>query len=132
MMRGKLAVRVLFLAAALYDGVLGAAFLIFPGVTFEICKVAPPNHMGYVQFPAAVLIIFAVMFLAIAVRPAANRRLIPYGIMLKIAYCGIVGYYWFSSSLPYVWKPFAIADLVFIALFAWAWIVLGQRPGRTP
>ena len=29
-----------------------------------MCKVTPPNHFGYIQFPAALLLIFAVMGVA--------------------------------------------------------------------
>ena len=50
----------------------------------------PPNHWGYVQFSAALLIIFGLMFLAAARRPIANRNLLPYCFLLKIAYSGVV------------------------------------------
>jgi hypothetical protein len=52
----------LFLVAALYDGVLGLAFLIAPAEIFVMYGVEPPNHMAFVQFPAFLLIIFAIMF----------------------------------------------------------------------
>ena len=45
----------LFWLAALYDGLLGLAFLAAPGRLFDLCQVTPPNHLGYVQFPAALL-----------------------------------------------------------------------------
>jgi hypothetical protein len=56
----------LFLIAALYDGALGAIFLIAPGLVFQWANVAPPNHFAYVQFPAALLIILGLMFTAIS------------------------------------------------------------------
>lgn len=110
-------IRALFVVAALYDGALGAAFLLAPGAIFGRWGVTPPNHPGYVQFPAALLIVFAVMFAAIARDPIANRNCIFYGILLKLAYCGVVFYYWATTGLPIIWKPFAILDLVFLALF---------------
>ncbi len=66
----------LFWLAALYDGILGLAFLAAPGPLFDLCQVTPPNHLGYVQFPAALLLIFGLMFAAIAGprRPAAPDR----------------------------------------------------------
>jgi hypothetical protein len=79
----------LFLNAALYDGVFGAVFLIAPGLVFEWVNVTPPNHWAYVQFPAALLIIFGLMFAAIARNPVGNRNLIIYGFLLKVSYCGI-------------------------------------------
>ncbi len=120
-MRRESLFSVLFYAAAVYDAVLGLAFLFAAPAVFEWWGVTPPNHFGYVQFPAALLIVFALMFLAIAKRPAANRRLIPYGMLLKVSYCGVVFYHWISSGIPGMWKPFAIIDLVFLILFAWAY-----------
>jgi len=127
-------VSMLFYVAALYDGVLGVAFLVAAPSLFEWVGVTPPNHFGYVQFPAALLIVFALMFVAIARNPAANRRLIPYGILLKISYCSVVFYHWFTTGIPYIWKPFAIADLVFLALFIWAYTELEEpeSPARRP
>lgn len=119
----------LFVVAALYDGLLGIAFLLGGDAMFNRFAVTPPNHPGYVQFPAALLIVFAIMFAAIAVSPTRNRNLIPYGILLKISYCGVVLFHWLTAGIPAMWKPFCIFDVVFLVLFAWAWTVLGR--GRT-
>ena len=75
----------------------------------------------------ALLIVFAVMFMAIAVNPVKNRNLISYGILLKLSYCGVVLFHWFTAGLPGMWKPFCVADLIFLLLFAWAWTVLGKE-----
>ena len=119
----------MFYLAAVYDGVLGLAFLFAASSVFAWYNVTPPNHFGYVQFPAALLIVFGLMFVAVARKPQINRNLIPYGLLLKIAYCGVVFYYWFTAGIPGMWKPFAIADLAFIVLFVWAYRALtGPRP----
>jgi len=117
----RTAVRVLFAIGAVYDGVLGLVFLVAPAAMFRWFVVTPPNHYGYVQFPALLLIVFALMFAAIARNPARNRNLIPYGAMLKIAYCGTVFAYWVGRGIPGMWKPFAFADLAFLILFLWAY-----------
>ncbi len=114
-----------FGVAALYDAVLGITFLVIPWWLFQTLEVTPPNHWGYVQFPAALLIIFAVMFAAIARDPAGNRCLIPYGIGLKVAYCTTTFAYWASSGIPDMWKPFAVIDVLMTVLFVWAFVVLG-------
>jgi hypothetical protein len=114
-------VSTLFTVAGLYDGILGVAFLVAPAALFDRFGVTPPNHFGYVEFPAALLIVFAIMFFAVALDPRANRNLIPYGILLKASYCGLVFGYWFTEGLPNMWKPFAVADVGFAALFFWAW-----------
>jgi hypothetical protein len=130
-MKNKALIPLLFAVAALYDGLLGAAFLIYPRQLFEYFQVTPPNHYGYVQFPAAILIIFALMFLAVAVRPIANRNLIPYGILLKVSYCAVVFAYWFTAGLPNIWKPFAICDALFAIAFAAAALALSHPTPST-
>ena len=113
-------IRVLFAVAALYDGLLGIAFLAAAPALFAWVGVTPPNHFGYVHFPAALLIVFALMFWTISVDPVANRGLIRYGILLKVSYCSVVFYHWFTADIPFIWKPFAIADMAFLVLFVWA------------
>jgi hypothetical protein len=124
----------LFYLSALYDGVIGALFLLVPWRLYAMTDVTPPNHWAYVQFPAAVVLIFGLMFLAVARNPEENRQLIPYGILLKAAYSGIVIGYWLLQGIPNMWKPFALADLVFGVLFVWAYLSLGSRSPlqRTP
>jgi len=118
-------IAVLFLIAALYDGGLGAAFLLAPGLVYGLGNVPPPNHWAYVQFPAALLLIFALMFVAIARDPIKNRDLIIYGVLLKLSYCGTAFWYWFTAGIPDLWKPFAVIDLVMGALFVCSVRVLG-------
>ena len=121
-------IRPLFALAAIYDAVLGIAFLLAPSGIFAWLDLAPPNHLGYIQFPAALLIVFAAMFAAIAMDPQRNRNLIPYGILLKISYCGVVLFHWVTSELPFIWKPFFVADIAFLIAFVWAWKSLSEEP----
>lgn len=121
----------LFYLAAIYDGLFGAAFLLFSDALFKWFGVTPPNHLGYVQFPAALLIIFSIMFMSIALHPVKNRDLILYGILLKVAYCGVILSYWLTSGIPDMWKPFCVSDLVFLFTFIWAWTVLRIEAAQT-
>jgi hypothetical protein len=114
-------ISVLFAVGALYDGVLGLIALFAGGQLFRWFGVTPPNHPGYVQFPGALLIVFALMFVAVARNPVKNRDLIPYGMLLKVSYCGVICFHWFTGGIPDMWKPFAIMDAVFLALFIWAY-----------
>jgi hypothetical protein len=118
----------LFAVAAVYDGLLGLAFLCAAPPLFARFEVTPPNHFGYVHFPAALLIVFALLFVAVARRPYENRNLIPYGMLLKVSYCGVAFYHWFSAGIPSIWKPFAVLDLLFLAAFAWAYAALARPP----
>jgi hypothetical protein len=116
----------LFVLAACYDGLLGLLFLVAAGRVFDWFGVTPPNHFAYVQFPAALLIVFALMFVAIAREPVRNRNLIPYGILLKVSYCSIAFFHWSLGGIPGMWKPFAVFDLIFMILFGWAYMTLGD------
>ena len=120
----------LFIVSAIYDGVLGIAFLLASDSLFRWFGVTPPNHPGYVHFPAALLLVFALMFMAVALNPVRNRNLIPYGMLLKVSYSGVVMFHWFTADIPGMWKPFCIVDFFFLILFAWAWIVLGKEAPR--
>ena len=121
------AVRVLFLVAAAYDGLLGLLFLFAAGQAFQWAQAAPPNHLGYVQFPAPLLLVFAIMFLAVAWKPQQNRGLILYGILLKVSYCGVAIYHWSAAGIPGMWKPFVVFDFIFIPLFAVAYLAAGKQ-----
>ncbi len=125
-MKKKSKVSLLFVFAALYDGLLGALFLFAGPSVFQWTNVTPPNHFGYVQFPAALLIVFTLMFLTIAINPSTNRNLIPFGMLFKASYCGIVFFYWFTTGIPDMWKPFAVFDLIFLIFFGWAYIILRE------
>jgi len=126
-MTGAKKIATLFYAAALYDAILGLAFLFAADWVFTAFWTEPPNHFGYVHFPAALLLVFALMFLAIARDPQQNRNLILYGVLLKVSYCGVVFWHWWRGGIPYMWKPFAIFDLVFAVLFCVAYVALKKQ-----
>lgn len=114
-------VKPLFVIAALYDGILGLAFLFFAGAIFRVFEVTPPNHPAYIAFPALLLLIFAAMFVRIASDPVKNRELIPYGVGLKAAYSGTAFWFQLTEGIPFMWIPWAWADLAFLFLFVAAW-----------
>ncbi|MDH3640200.1 MAG: hypothetical protein OES09_17300 [Gammaproteobacteria bacterium] len=120
-------IKPLFLMAALYDGVLGLAFIIAPVEIFAMYGVEPPNHMAFVQFPAFLLIIFGIMFYRIAMDPVRNRELILYGCGLKVSYCSLVFVYELTSGISSMWIPWAWADLIFLALFIFSWKALDRQ-----
>ena len=37
--------------------------------------------------------------------------------LLKVSYTGLVGYYWFTTNCPMLFKPFAIIDALMLVLF---------------
>jgi hypothetical protein len=120
-------VRLLFVVAGLYDFVIGLAFLFFGPQVFDAAAVPHPNHWGYLQFGSLLLIIFGVMFFAVAHNPVANRNLIPYGMLLKVSYTGLVAYYWVTTDCPFMFKPFAVIDAVMFVLLFLAYM---KRPAK--
>ena len=119
-MKSLLPIRLLFFVSSAYDGLLGLAFLLAAPQVFKLAGITPPNHWGYVHFAAGTLVIFAWMFLQIALRPSENRALVIYGVLLKACYVATVVWHEFHGGVPMLWKWFAAADLVFLALFLWS------------
>jgi hypothetical protein len=125
------AVRLLFAITGLYDFLIGVAFLLAGPQIFAATGVPQPDHWGYIQFGSFLLGVFGIMFFAVAYDPIANRNLIPYGMLLKLSYTGLVAYYWLTTDCPLLFKPFAIIDGVMFVLFFLAY-VRTPRPPATP
>jgi len=115
-----------FGASAIYDGVLGLVFLFLGPMIYDYFRIERPNHLGYLHFPALLLIVFAILYWRIASDPARYRDLIPYGIGLKVSYCGVVFYHWATGGIPAMWIPFAWIDVAFLVLFVHAWRKVGN------
>ena len=109
--------KIAYLISAIYDFVLGLAFLVIPATLFSVADITPPNHWGYVSFAALVLMIFGIMLYKIYQNPKANKNLIPYSIMLKIAYCAVVFGYFIFDTMPCLWLVFGVFDFIFLLLF---------------
>jgi hypothetical protein len=76
-----------------------------------------PDHWGYIQFGSLILIIFGATFFLVARDPIANRNLMPFGMLLKVSYTGLVLYNWITTDCPTLFKPFAVIDGVMFLLF---------------
>lgn len=118
-------IRGLFWLAAAYGIAIGLGFLVLGDSVFERFAVEPPNHPGYYEFPALLLIVFGVMFARIALDPIAHRSWIWFGVALKGSYAGVVLTHQFTDGVPSMWLPFAFADLGFLVLFVVAWVTIG-------
>jgi hypothetical protein len=114
-------IKPLFIFAGIYEVLLGAGFVFFSGAIFARAGVPLPNHMGYLHFPALLLLLFGILFFRVAGDPQGRRELIPYGMGLKVAYCSTVFWYQLHGGIPMLWIPWAWADLVFLLLFFAAW-----------
>lgn len=128
--------RLLLTTAGLYDGLLGIAFLTAAPRIFDIAGIPHPTHWGYVHFGAALLLVFALMFFAAAFQPAGNRNLIAYGMLLKIAYTGVVLYHWTQGDVPAIFKVFFFLDAGWLLVLGWIFHALRpvkeKAEGPTP
>ena len=118
----------LFVVAAIYDLGLGLLVLTTHPAIYAYFGIAPPNHPGYVELPAALVAIFGVGFWRVSRDPWRNRDIIKLGILLKLAYAGIVLGYAARGNMPGLWIPWAWVDLAFASLFALALRALGRSP----
>lgn len=96
----------------------------FGSAIFRTAGVTPPNHMGYIEFPALLLVVFAAMFFQVARDPIRNRHFIPYGVGFKASYSGVAFWNEVNGGIPSLWIPWAWIDLLFLVLFMIAWLRL--------
>lgn len=122
--------KIVFSIAFLYDLILGIGYLFFTKNIYDHFGVDLPNHMGYIQFPALLLLIFALMFYQIAKSPEENKYLMIYSMLMKLAFSVIVIYHWLNDSIPNMWKPFSIADILFALLFFYAYLNTEKEEGN--
>lgn len=118
--------RLLFGFSAAYDGVLGIVFLFWGMTIFGQAGVEPPNHPGYVHFPALLLLVFAAMFWRIRQDPVRFRDMIPYGIGLKLSYSAVIFYHQVAGGIPSMWIPFAWIDMLCVPVYLHAWWQTGR------
>ena len=121
-------VRPLFVVAALYDIVLGVAYYFAFKPVYRRFGVALPNHDAYVQLPAALIAVFGVGFWFVSRAPERNRDIITLGVLMKLAFSGVVLSYAFRNAIPAMWVPFAWIDLAFMLAFIAA--LNATRPAR--
>jgi hypothetical protein len=114
----------IYYASAVYDAAIAAVFLFAAAPVFAAAGVALPAHMGYLHFPALILLVFAAMYARIARDPYGNRDFMPYGMGLKAAYILVAFGHWFAGNLPSLWVPIAWIDLAFLVAFVAAWRVV--------
>ena len=122
-------IKVLFIIAGICDLLIGAALFLASPQIFRLTNVPVPGHIGFVQFPALMIVIVGALFLHIAANPEGRRELIPYLTCVKIAFSGLVFWYQLTIGIPAAWLPLAWCDVGYIILFVIAWRSLSaHRP----
>jgi quinol-cytochrome oxidoreductase complex cytochrome b subunit len=124
-------IRPLFVVAGVYDLVLGLGYLFLYRWVFNRFSVMLPNHPAYLQLNALFVVVFGLGFLLVARDPERNRDIIRLGVLLKLAYAGIVFTYAALGNMPSMWIPWAVCDLLFAAAFLLALRAIPTgRPAR--
>jgi hypothetical protein len=110
--------RNLFLAAALYDFILGLFFFIFWRFIFDhILKIPYPNYPAFYQAAAAFIFAMGLGFYFVYLNMYRNIDIVKLGIVFKLFYTGVAFYYAFVENMPWIFAVFGFLDLIFVAFF---------------
>jgi hypothetical protein len=123
-------IRFLFLFACWCEVVVGLPLLVFPERIVQIAGFPAAGHNGYLQFPAALILIYGIMFVRIAHAPLVYRGLVIYGILFKAAFCALVFSYWASGDSAPILGLFFFVDVGLLAGFIAARRSLNKLAGH--
>lgn len=123
--------RTLFWIAAVYDIVLGIAFLFFyrPIFRFLDRESVIPEHTSFLSLIAAFLFVIGVAYVFIAVGDLVrNKDLIAIGALYKLAYFSVALWYLIGGVYPHIvfFVVFGLADLAFLIAMAECWWSIGK------
>ena len=115
--------RSLFAVAAIYDIVLGIAFIFFRHPIYGALGISDklPAFGGYVTLLGAFVLVLGVAYGLISRGDLRqNADLILVGALYKAAYATTAFYYWAHGNLPHVafGAVFGVADVIFLVLMA--------------
>ncbi len=110
--------RPFFVAAALYDLILGAAFFLLYGPLFEALGIALPNNTSYIHLTAAFVFTQGLGYWFVYQDPLANRGIVKVGVVYKLMFSGLAAYYLAIGELLHpVFALFGGVDLLFMIGF---------------
>src|SRR5215203_1257418 len=110
--------RTFFLLAALYDLILGAAFLVASEPILTAIGMTLPPHIAYIQLAAVFVFVQGLGYWLVSRDPLANLGLVRVGIAYKAAYSGLALYYLATGQLPSVFFiPCPVFDLLSLIVF---------------
>jgi hypothetical protein len=110
--------RALFVAAAVYDIVLGIAFFFLYGPIFVTLAIPLPSNTSYIHISAAFVFVQGVGYWLVARDLARNHDLVRLGVIYKGIYIIVALYELALGQLisdVFLW--FAASDFVFLVLF---------------
>jgi hypothetical protein len=110
--------KTIFLVGAAYDMVLGALFFFAWRPIFNALGIQPPENTSYLHITAAYVFVQGLGYWFVYRDVRRNLDLVRLGIVYKAIYVGLAAYYFAIGELLHaVFAWFALADIVFLALF---------------
>jgi hypothetical protein len=110
--------RIFFLVAALYDMLLGVAFVVLGEQILSAIDMQLPPHIAYIQLAAVFIFVQGFSYLFPFRDPLGNLGIVRVGVVYKAAYAGLALWYLAIGTLPSVFFiPWAIIDLAFMVGF---------------
>lgn len=109
-----------FLVAALYDIVLGVAFMVAGDAILRAIGMSPPPHVAYFQLAAVFVFVQGLSYLVAWRDLPASRGLVWVGVAYKGGYTALAIWYIALGLLPSpFFAPWALADFAFMLGFLW-------------
>ena len=110
--------RPLLLLSAVYDGLIGLAFLFLAGPLFHILGIEPAADPVYIQLAAGLIAIIGLGFFLAWRDPLVNGDLVLLGAVFKAFYILLALSAYVRGAAPHpVFLVFAVADILFLAAF---------------
>lgn len=124
--------KVLFLVAALYDGILGVAFFFLHRPIFEVFEVALPNNISYIHLTAGFVFVQGIGYWFVYRNMLRNIDLVKLGVIYKGIYSLVAVYYLVIGELLHaIFAWFAVFDILFLLGFV-RFLMLAQPVGPEP
>ena len=110
--------RAFFLVAALYDVVLGAAFVVAGEPILSAIGMPMPPHIAFIQLAAIFIFVQGLSYALVFLDPPGNLGIVRVGVAYKAAYAGLAVWYLVIGILPSLFfVPWALIDLAFLVGF---------------
>ena len=107
-----------FIVAAWYDFILGAAFFLFYPSIYALFTVQLPENPGYLHLAAAFVFVQGIGYYFVYRNMERNFDIVKIGAIYKAAYTAVAFYYWAVGQLPHpLFAAFGAIDLIFLLLF---------------
>jgi hypothetical protein len=124
--------RTLFLVAALYDAILGAAFFLLYQPIYRMLGAELPANPAYLHLSAGFVFVQGIGYWFVFRNMMRNTDLVLVGVIYKVIYTGVVFYYMLIGQLPHAtFAWFAVCDILFIVGFL-RFLVLARPAAGEP